>query len=314
MIVKFMQDRSKNLTQIDLEITHSCNKGCKLCDHRIHTSDYEMSLGDYMYIVANVGFTSKFKSVFIIGGEPTCHTHFEELINRVKQDFKGCEITIQTNGRLLPKFYHIKDVQWVISEYPGWNDEVIKEYEGGSNVRVYRFGGGFWDTYEDPNLSDEDAKQVRDKCLFTMRVLGRKLYDCCLSEGIERDLNTPPVHVPFTYNWREDIKAIQTYHACKHCFRAAAILKTGKMYDKRTKRHDGKKADNNIHRSMKCYQHLQPWERLLMDYFIGKGGVDELHIALRDAYFNKEITLNSAMEFAVSPSILRELIQEEQKT
>ena len=152
-------------------------------------------------------------------------------------DFPNAEIIVQTNGKLLPFFYD-SSITWLLSEYPGWNDQIIKDYEGAPNVKVYRFNGMFWDISTDPDLSDADAKKARADCLFLCRVIGRNLYDCCLSEGIEREFKTEPVHVPFTENWREDIRTIETWKACKHCFRAATILESGTMYGKRTRRHD----------------------------------------------------------------------------
>ena len=237
-----IQDRSRRLTQFEFEVTHSCNKNCPHCDHRISTSDYELNSTDYNYVIDRIGETKEIESVFLIGGEPLDHPNLDALILSIETDFPNAEIIIQTNGKLLPFYYHCTEpkVKWLLSEYPGWNDQIIKDYEGAPNVKIYRFNGMFWDITEDPNLSDADAQKARADCLFLCRVIGRNLYDCCLSEGIERDFKTEPVHVPFTENWREDIRTIKTWRACKHCFRAATILKSGTMYGKRTRSHDDK--------------------------------------------------------------------------
>lgn len=238
-----IQDRSKNLTQFEFEVTHKCNKNCKHCDHRISTSDYELRFKDYKYVVDLIGDRDSIESVFLIGGEPLCHPEFEMLLCYVRLDFGDAEIIIQTNGKLLPKYYiGFNGITWLLSEYPGWNDDIVAEYGGKPNVKVYRFGGMFWDI-SDPDLSDDGAKKARANCLFLCRVIGRNLYDCCLSEGIERDFKTEPVHVPFTENWREDIRTIETWRACKHCFRAKTILESGTMYGKRTRSHD---ENNNL--------------------------------------------------------------------
>jgi len=236
-----MEDRSGGLTQFEFEITHRCNKNCKLCDHRIATSDYHMTLEDYDYVIERIGDTSNIVSVLIIGGEPTVHPDLGEFVTRILKDIPNATVTIYTNGRFLYRWYQIlpaKRVGWLISEYPGWNDEVIKEYASKSNVRVYKFAGAFWDPYVDPDLSDTEAKEARQKCLFVCRVLGRRLYDCCLSEPLEREMHIDGISVPFTENWREDIKKLETWRACKHCFRAGSINDRGTMYDKRRNRHD----------------------------------------------------------------------------
>lgn len=242
-----MQDRSNNLTQFEFEVTHSCNKNCEHCSHRVATSDYELSMGDYEYVMGQINKkkvpilnkvlipTELIESVFLVGGEPLCHDNLLNLVWRIKRDFPNALITLQTNGKLISRFYDkLPDIKWVITAYPGWNDIIVGVYGNKPNVRVYRSGGLFWDVSVDPDLSDENAKRVREKCLFVCRVIGRNLYNCCLSEGIERAFNTPPVHTPFTKNWREEIKTIPTWKACKHCFRAATIMKTGGMYGKRT--------------------------------------------------------------------------------
>lgn len=235
-----IQDRSNNLTQFEFEVTHRCNKNCPHCDHRISTSDYELTVDDYNYIMDRVGNTRKFKSVFLIGGEPLDHPKLDLLLELIDQDFPKAEIIIQTNGQLLPFYYYctLPEITWLLSEYPGWNDEIVRKYENEPNVTVYRFNGMFWDVTEDPNLSEADARKARANCLFLCRVIGRNLYDCCLSEGIEREFKTDPVHVPFTENWRDEIRTIQTWKACAHCFRAKSILETGTMYGKRTRSHD----------------------------------------------------------------------------
>lgn len=241
-----IQDRSHNLTQFEFEVTHRCNKNCKHCSHRISTSDYELTLDDYHYVVKQIikkqlYYENKFRSVFLIGGEPLCHPDYEQLLWNVCYDFPYAEIIIQTNGKLLPEYYNDR-ITWQLSEYPGWNDDIVAEYESKPNVKVYRFDGMFWDI-SDPHLSDSDAKEARANCLFLCRVIGRNLYDCCLSEGIERTFKTEPVHVPFTENWRDEIRTIETWRACKHCFRAKTILEymkqeSGKMYGERTRSHD----------------------------------------------------------------------------
>lgn len=232
-----MKDRSANLTILDFEITHRCNKYCRLCDHRCSTSSYEMSLEQYDYVVELVGRRDEIRTVLIIGGEPLTHPDFERFIYCIQRDFTNASITVQTNGRLLPKHYE-PDIRWVLTHYPGFNDDIVDEYGGETNVDVAWSNGLFWDPFVDPNLSEEDAKRARGMCTFSVRILGRRLYSCCLSEPVERDFNLEGVSVPFTDNWRNDIYGIHTWRACQHCFRAGHLINQGAMYPRRTERHN----------------------------------------------------------------------------
>jgi len=76
---------------------------------------------------------------------------------------------------------------------------------------------GFWDPYDDPKLSNEMGKAVRDICCYNICIIGRKLYNCCLVEQHERYYNTDPVNVEFDKNWKKNFFKIPTWKACIHC-------------------------------------------------------------------------------------------------
>lgn len=232
-----MIDRSNNLTWVDFEITHRCNKYCKLCSHRCSTSDYEMSIEDYNYVTERIGSRSDIERVLVIGGEPLKHRNFEELIGYMSRDFPEARITVQTNGRLLDKYFDLK-VDWVMTHYPGWNDAVCERCEQVCNVMVSRMGGLFWNPFVDPDFDEETAKRAREGCTFSVRILGRRLYSCCISEPIERDLKLSGVSIPFTTNWRTEIREIETWKACQHCFRASHIINDGELLPPKTERHN----------------------------------------------------------------------------
>lgn len=76
---------------------------------------------------------------------------------------------------------------------------------------------GFYNLYDDPNLSEETAKKVRDSCWYHMLILGKKLYNCCLAESPERYYNTDSVSVDFDKNWKSNYFKLPTWKACAHC-------------------------------------------------------------------------------------------------
>ena len=211
--------------RLELEITHRCNKNCPLCDHRIASSDYDyMTDEQYWQIVGSI-HRGDFDAVLLIGGEPLMHPKFGHFVWRAMTDF-GPPVQVATNGRLI---YEVsialfKQLEWIIQEYPGWNDDVVEDFQGLPNVTV-RPHREFWDPYDDPDLDEETARWVADHCQRQVRVVGTGLYRCCLSEGVERYYQTDPAHVEFSETWRQDWEALPVWHACAHCFRARETLK-----------------------------------------------------------------------------------------
>lgn len=209
--------------ELQLEITHLCNKHCLLCDHRLRASDYKyLTKEEYRYLASCIK-PGDFDSVQFIGGEPLCHPHFDWLVDQVTRDFGDELIKVITNGLLLPRLSDriLKRLHVFISPYPGFNDDIVAEFRSRDNVLI-RDQMCFWNPYRDPNLSDSVAKQIQALCnkLGDVRVVGTKLYGCMLAEPTERYYHTDPVHVEFTKSWREDWLSLPTWKACQHCFAA----------------------------------------------------------------------------------------------
>jgi len=76
---------------------------------------------------------------------------------------------------------------------------------------------GFWNPYDNPNLSDENAKKVRGICCYYIWILGRNLYNCCNSAVYERYYNTESVHIEFDKNWKKNFFKLPTWKACTYC-------------------------------------------------------------------------------------------------
>jgi len=222
----------------EFEITHICDKMCDMCSHRISTSKFTYITLEELDKILACFKPKQIKSILIIGGEPISHPYFEQVLLKIKKKFphipKGRRV-ISTNGRQLdkvPKFI-FDDWKWAISEYPGWNDEIVKRYREKPNVRISGWGG-WWDMRINPNISPDLAKQVEKKCFHQVRIVGTKLYRCCLSEGVEREFLNESVHTEMSSNWQQDWKNLPVWKACQHCFKANVILnKWNKKRDKK---------------------------------------------------------------------------------
>ena len=212
--------------RLELEITHRCNKNCELCDHRIATSDYDYLVPEQYWQILKGVKPGDFDSVLLIGGEPLMHPQFVDLAWRVMGDFQYADhIQVATNGGLLTEVPQdlLVLLEWIVQEYPGWNDAMVTKFGWRDNVTV-RPHREFWDPYDDPDLDEETARWVADHCQRQVRVVGTKLYRCCLSEGVERYYQTDPVHAEFSENWRQDWENLPVWKACAHCFRAREAL------------------------------------------------------------------------------------------
>lgn len=226
---------------LELEITHRCNKNCTACSHRIGSSGFD-DLTWYEYNLIHLYILkSKIDSVRIGGGEPLLHLFFQELIVKLREDYSK-NIRVWTNGLLLDTIPIglFQKLQFRLSVYPGWNDEVVEKYGKYDNVTLMQCGE-FWDPDKDPNLNEEQAKDAFSKCETKgLRIIGKKLFGCCLADGVERKFLKEPVHKEISENWEEDWKNLETWKACQHCFRAGHITKYDTIYAPRDFSHDHK--------------------------------------------------------------------------
>ena len=175
----------RNISELQFEITHLRNQMCLLCDHRIKYSKYTfLTAEQYKYIVSCI--ERPISSIVVVGGEPLCHPYFEQLVGRMIKDFPRAQIRVLTNGKLLPRVNPelSKQLYFVLQAYPGLNDAVVEWYGHCRNV-VIKEALKFGDPYVDPKLDPGIAKQLRQNCNYQVRIVGTRLYGCCLAEGIE---------------------------------------------------------------------------------------------------------------------------------
>lgn len=219
--------RGDPLKNLQLDITHLCNKYCELCDHRIRFDQVYrwMTWEQYNQIVRWAEPTTNIERVSLIGGEPLKHPFFEKLARAVWANFPDAETLLTTNGKLLPKIdpkVLQRFTRIVLSEYPGWNDGIVWEFRKRDNVLIRPLPpGGFWDPYRDPSLNDEEAKRALKLCRYgrDVRIVGTRLYGCRVAEPVERFYVTDSVHTEFDEDWRARWPHLPTWKACAHCFR-----------------------------------------------------------------------------------------------
>jgi hypothetical protein len=211
-------------TDVQLEITHACNLRCPLCDHRISTSSYAfLSRGEYDWIAACLGsFRGKVRRVVVTGGEPLLHPDLGLILASLRRDFPRARILVRTNGLLLNRLAtQLPDeVTYMVSWFPGRNDCVAQEFGDVRNVILKRVER-MQDPSRDPGLPPDRAKALHAHCRWRMlRLVGSRMYGCCLAEGLERAYRLAPIGLPITLDWRQALCRLETWRACCHCHKA----------------------------------------------------------------------------------------------
>jgi len=83
-------------------LTNSCNQKCSYCfaaKNMASNSRKEMSLKDFLFLIS-LYKKNGIKEIRLLGGEPTSHSHFQDILNISLQNFK--KTWIFTNG-IIPK-------------------------------------------------------------------------------------------------------------------------------------------------------------------------------------------------------------------
>ncbi len=210
------------ISALSLDITHECNADCRLCFSRLESSDYNYLTKDQYEEIAEALNEYNIHRVELVGGEPLCHQGIEWLISRVANDLQPDELALITNGSLLDNLtrkYREKFTKISISEYPNFNNDIVSDYKDEKNVMIKPYRG-MLNPYEDPDLARSEAKLIESFCpnkSSYIKITGSRIYQCCLSEMIERCYNTDQVHCEVKDNWEENYEEIETWKACKHC-------------------------------------------------------------------------------------------------
>lgn len=140
------------------------------------------------------------------------------MIDGIREHFGDIPILVYTNGKLMPRVPRelFETMSWRLMEYPGWNDDVIREYSGKGNVLLIPYKP-FINPLNDPHLSEQQAKDVRENCMFSVRIIGDRLHGCCLSDMHERTYGELNLSCRFDEDWKRNWDRLETWRACQHC-------------------------------------------------------------------------------------------------
>ncbi len=211
---------------IELDVTHRCNKHCPLCNQRVQFSDYDfLTWSQYDQLLSALR-GRRVTFLGLTGGEPLLHPHFETLVRRLRSDLPRTRLTLATNGSLLPTLpldiinaFSLIRITW----YPAFNDNITRSYSAYPNVLVSD-GRHFRDPSLVSRLSDRQlAWPARHCSLQLCYVVGSAVYPCCHGRTIEQHWRTPSVHVPVTPDFPESLRRVDIKAVCRHCYLATIL-------------------------------------------------------------------------------------------
>ena len=120
-------EREKNTVRLHIDLTTVCNNKCKYCYARADKQNWGLIMSnEYIHSVLFPNLSSlskylkdneKFLDIVLLGGEPTLHPLFSEIVNFLLS--KDCRISVTSNGsfpykNILPN----KSIRWAYTFHP----------------------------------------------------------------------------------------------------------------------------------------------------------------------------------------------------
>jgi hypothetical protein len=114
-----MRRWTTNLAEVEIEITSFCNLACFNCNRSVRQAPTteSMSLSQIeKFVSESLNMNWEWKQVTLIGGEPTLHPQFWEILAAIKiykSAHPDCNVEVCTNG-------YGPRVQHVLAQIPSW--------------------------------------------------------------------------------------------------------------------------------------------------------------------------------------------------
>jgi hypothetical protein len=191
-----------------------------------------MTMEQY-YIVVQAMVGLDVCEVLLTGGEPLIHPQFSQLLWRLHNDFPKADLLLQTNGSHLNLLSHSERglfKQIAMSFYGEFNQDIVNKVieEPLQYPNVFLSDCRHFDDPDiDPRLDEEQARYCHILCCHRcVRILGTRVYGCCIAEAIERHYGTEKVHMELRPGWYEEFKSLPTYKVCQRCSVAARLIQS----------------------------------------------------------------------------------------
>lgn len=126
-------DKEKNTVRIHIDLTTVCNNKCKYCYARADKQNWGLIMSnDYIYsnlfpnllkLSNDLKNNKKYLDIVLLGGEPTLHPLFSEIVNFLIVN--DCRISITSNGSFPYKnISPNKSIRWAYTFHPSQVDDI----------------------------------------------------------------------------------------------------------------------------------------------------------------------------------------------
>lgn len=168
---------------IEIDITYRCNLYCLNCNRSVRQAPEELDISIHLiheFVNQSLRREIKWKRIRILGGEPTLHPNFIEIVHILNQYTlfnSDCEIQVVTNG-------YSKQTIELLKQLPKdiWIENTRKVSP--NQTRFAPFNNAPCDI---PHLANKDFTNgcaIMEECGMGLTPLG--YYPCAISGGIDR--------------------------------------------------------------------------------------------------------------------------------
>lgn len=167
---------------IEILLTDNCNLNCAYCNHFAPLAKpHSYALESYIRDIKRLKelFGKDIWDIKLMGGEPLLHPDIEEVIKETRNTFKESNISILTNGLLLPK---MKDSFWKICKSNNIKISITK-YKDTPDKEILNLVHKYNVSFEYYPNSDESSLDKNNMVKFCVNENGdtdvvRRFLDC----------------------------------------------------------------------------------------------------------------------------------------
>ena len=145
----------KRFKKIYIEITNTCNLNCDFCIKNKRKNKF-ISVDEFKIILDKIKDSTDYLYFHVLG-EPLMHPKINELINIASKQFK---INITTNGYLIDKIKHNKNIRQVNISLHSFNDSY--------NVSLIDYLN---------NIFDSIDELIKNKTYISLRIWVKNKYN-----------------------------------------------------------------------------------------------------------------------------------------
>jgi nucleoside-diphosphate-sugar epimerase/uncharacterized radical SAM superfamily Fe-S cluster-containing enzyme len=180
-----------NLNRIEIDITYECNLKCIACNRSCAQlpTDEKMDFSDVKkFIIDSIRLNKRWELINILGGEPTLHPEFEQIIKHIAEEYISqyspkTILQITSNGFTV----QTRDILEKVKNY----DNVIIDYKSFKNNNQAEYFSPFNDApIDDEKFNNADYIKgcwVTSYCGIGLNRYG--YYACSICGGIDRVIN-----------------------------------------------------------------------------------------------------------------------------